>query len=278
MDWLHAIILGIVEGITEFLPISSTGHLTIVERLMGYNTEELGIVAFTAIIQIGSIMAAVIYFWRDIARIARGWLRGLFDPGQRSSADYLMGWYVIIGSVPIALVGLVLKHQIETMTRSLWVVAAGLVIWSIFLFLADRYGKQSRKESEMGWKDAVIIGLAQCLALVPGVSRSGATIAAGLFRDIDRLAATRISFLLGIPALLAAGTLEAVSQAGQVSSTVGWGSVIAGSVAAFIVGYFAIAWLLKFISHHTFTPFVIYRIALGALIITLVTSGLVLAS
>lgn len=278
MNPLHAILLGIVEGVTEFLPISSTGHLTIVEKLLGYQLEAPGITAFTAVVQIGAILAAVVYFWKDIVRIVAAWCKGIVDKSARESFDYRMGWYVIIGSIPVAIAGLLLKHQIETVFRGLWVVAAGLILWSIVMFVADRVGREERKEKDITWRDALIIGLVQCFALIPGVSRSGATIAAGLFRHIDRVTATRLSFFLGIPALVAAGGLEAVTQVSHISENVGWLSMGLGIGASFAVGYASIAWLIKFISHRTFTPFVIYRIALGVIIIALLTSGIVLPS
>lgn len=273
---MHAILLGIVEGITEFLPVSSTGHLTIVEKLLGYEINSPGITAFTAVIQIGAILAAVCYFWKDIVRIVTAWCKGIANEKNRDSADYRMGWYVIIGSLPVAIVGLLFKDEIETVLRSMWFVVAGLLVWSIVMLVADRQGKQDRAERDLTWRDALIIGCVQCLSLVPGVSRSGATIAAGLFRGIDRVAATRLSFFLGIPALVAAGSLQAVTQASTISTTVGWGATIAGIVTSFIVGYLSIAWLLKFISHHTFTPFVVYRVALAFVIIGLLTTGIVL--
>ncbi|MGB4762684.1 MAG: undecaprenyl-diphosphate phosphatase [Candidatus Saccharimonas sp.] len=276
MDILHAILLGIVEGITEFLPVSSTGHLTIVEKLLGYEINSPGITAFTAVIQIGAILAAVVYFWKDIVRIATAWCRGVVSSQHRDSADYRMGWYIIIGSLPVAIVGLLFKDEIETVLRSMWFVVAGLIVWSIVMLVADRKGTQQRTEGDITWRDALIIGCVQCLSLVPGVSRSGATIAAGLFRGIDRVVATRLSFFLGIPALVAAGGLQAVTQASTITHTVGWGATIAGIVTSFIVGYVSIAWLLKFVSHHNFTPFVIYRIVLAFVIIGLLTSGIVL--
>ncbi|MGB4767718.1 MAG: undecaprenyl-diphosphate phosphatase [Candidatus Saccharimonas sp.] len=277
MDILHAILLGIVEGVTEFLPVSSTGHLTIVEKLLGYEIDAPGITAFTAVIQIGAILAAVLYFWKDIVRIATAWCKGIVNATNRDSADYRMGWYVIIGSIPVAIVGLLFKNEIETVLRSMWFVVGGLIVWSIVMFVADRKGTQNRAERDITWKDALIIGCVQCLSLIPGVSRSGATIAAGLFRGIDRVTATRLSFFLGIPALVAAGGLQAVTHASTISHTVGWGATIAGIVTSFVVGYLSIAWLIKFVSHHNFTPFVIYRIALAIVIIGLLTSGVILA-
>jgi undecaprenyl-diphosphatase len=273
MDIIHAIILGIVEGITEFLPISSTGHLTIVEQLLGYRVDETSITAFTAVVQIGAILAAIVYFWSDIVRIVRGWCTGLLHESKRGN-DYWMGWYIIIGSVPIAIIGILLRPLIETTFRGLWAVAIGLIGWSVVMYAADRANKGARHERDVTWKDALAIGLMQCFALIPGVSRSGATISAGLFRGIDRVSATRLSFFLGVPALLAAGGLQAASYAHQISEHIGWSQMLAGIMAACIVGYASIAWLLKFVSSHTFTPFIVYRVVLGVGIIVLLTAGI----
>lgn len=274
MHLLHAIILGIVEGVTEFLPISSTGHLTIAEKLLGYQLDETSITAFTAVVQVGAIAAAVLYFWKDIVRIAVGWWTGLFHDSKRGN-DYYMGWYVILGSLPIAVVGLLLKPVIETTFRGLGVVAFGLIAWSVVMLIADRIGTQTRHEQDMTWKDAVYMGAMQCFALIPGVSRSGATISAGLFRHIDRVSATRLSFFLGIPALIAAGGLQAATHASQISTHVGWVSMGAGIIASFVVGYASIAWLLKFVAHHTFTPFVIYRVVLGVGIVVALAASVI---
>lgn len=278
MDLLHAIILGIVEGITEFLPISSTGHLTIVEKLMGYTIDAPSITAFTAVIQMGAIAAAVVYFWSDIVRVVRAWVTGLFGGKSRGSFDYRLGWYVILGSIPITIVGLLFKHDIETVFRSLWFVVAGLIGWSVVLWLSDRYEqrvKNPRQEHDVTWRDTLIIGIVQCFALIPGVSRSGATISAGLFRGITRVEATRLSFFLGIPVLVAAGLLETVTQAGHITEGVGWTATITATVVAFVVGYIAIAWLLRFISHHDFSVFVWYRLALGGVIAVLLLTNVI---
>lgn len=277
MDWLHAILLGIVEGITEFLPISSTGHLTIVEKLLGYQVDAPEITAFTAVIQIGAILAAVIYFWKDIVRLAAGWFRGVFDATKRDDPDYRMGWNVIIGSMPIAFVGLALQDAIEGPFRSLWVVVVGLIGWSAVLWWADARGTLDRGEDTVTWMDALIIGSVQCFALIPGVSRSGATISAALLRGIDRVTATRLSFFFGIPALAAAGTLQAVTQADEISASLGWGPVIAGTVVSFVVGYASIAWLLRFVASNTFTWFVVYRVVVGVVIAVLLLAGVVTA-
>jgi undecaprenyl-diphosphatase len=283
MQWWHAILLGIVEGLSEFLPISSTGHLTVVEKLLGYRIADEGITAFTAIIQVGAIAAAIIYFLRDIVRLAVAWFRGLVSKEARSNVDYRLGWGVIVGSIPIAIVGLALQKIIEGPLRNLWVVAAALILWSVVLWFADRASVQSaprgtpRGEESMTVMDALILGLWQCAALIPGVSRSGATISGGLFRGIDRVTATRWSFFLGIPALLAAGGLEAVKASKSISATVGWVPTLIGTAVAFVVAYASIAWLLRFVAHNRFTAFVIYRVIAGLAVIALLVAGVVTA-
>ena len=283
MAWWHAILLGIVEGLSEFLPISSTGHLTVVEKLLGYPIDDAGITAFTAIIQVGAIAAAIIYFLRDIVRLAVAWFRGLVSKEARSNVDYRLGWGVIVGSIPIAIVGLALQKIIEGGLRNLWVVAAALILWSVVLWFADRASVQSaprgtpRGEESMTVMDALILGLWQCVALIPGVSRSGATISGGLFRGIDRVTATRWSFFLGIPALLAAGGLQAVKASKSISETVGWGATAIGTVVAFVVAYASIAWLLRFVAHNRFTAFVIYRVLAGLAVVGLLVAGVVTA-
>jgi undecaprenyl-diphosphatase len=284
MAWWHAILLGIVEGLSEFLPISSTGHLTVVEKLLGYPIDDAGITAFTAIIQVGAIAAAIIYFLRDIVRLAVAWFRGLVSKEARSNVDYRLGWGVIVGSIPIAIVGLALQKIIVGGLRNLWVVAAALILWSVVLWLADRASTRQtarrgtpRGEESMTVMDALILGLWQCAALIPGVSRSGATISGGLFRGIDRVTATRWSFFLGIPALLAAGGLEAVKASKSISATVGWGATAIGTVVAFVVAYASIAWLLRFVAHNRFTAFVIYRVVAGLAVVGLLVTGVVTA-
>lgn len=278
MSWFHAIILGIIEGLTEFLPVSSTGHLTIAEQLLGYSASSPEITAFTAVIQLGSILAAVIFFRDDIVRIAGGWFRGIADADARTAPDYRMGWYVIIGSIPIAVIGLAAKHLIEGPLRSLWVVVAGLIGWSAVMWIADRRtAVPGRVEQSINLLDAVFVGVLQCFSLIPGVSRSGATISAGLLRGLDRPTATRFSFFMGIPALVAAAGLESVSQASTISATIGWGPVLLGIVVAFLTGYASIAWLLRFVARHTFTAFIIYRLAVAAVLIWLLRAGIVAA-
>lgn len=279
MTWWQAIILGIIEGITEFLPISSTGHLTITEKLMGMSLEDPSVVAFTAVIQIGAIVAAIVYFWGDIWRVLTAWWAGLWRPSARKKFDYKYGWAIILGSVPIAVVGLTFQHQIETVLRSLWFVAIGLIGWSVVMWLADRAGqKATRDEQQTTWKDTLIIGAVQCLSLIPGVSRSGATISAGLFRGFDRVAATKLSFFLGIPALVAAGILQTVTQYQHIADGVGWGNTLIAMIVSFVVGYAAIAWLLKFVASNSFSLFIWYRVVLGVVMIVLLGTGVMSAT
>lgn len=278
LSWWESILLGVVEGITEYLPVSSTGHLTITENFLGLPIDDHGVVAFTAIIQIGAIIAAIIYFWGDIWRIITAWFRGLFNREARKDLDYVFGWGIIFGSVPIAVVGLLFKDFIEVGLRSMYYVAGGLIIWSLVLWLADRKAPAEgtgKRERELGIRDAVLIGTMQCVSLIPGVSRSGSTIAAGLFLGYDRVVATRLSFFLGIPALVAAGGLQAVSQFDAVSATVGWPATITGLIISFIVGYASIAWLLKFVSNHSFNAFIVYRVILGVFIVILLAAGVI---
>jgi undecaprenyl-diphosphatase len=277
MGIFEAIILGIIEGITEFLPISSTGHLTIAEKLFGLSINDADVTAFTAIIQVGAVLATLVYFRDDIWRIVIGWLRGLFNKDARGR-DYKFGWAVIVGSIPIGIVGLAFKDQVEHNLRSLWIVALALIIWSGVMWLADHVARHTRKEEAMTWKDTLIVGTMQCIALIPGVSRSGATISGGLFRGFDRVAATRLSFFLAIPALLAAGLQQTVSQASDISKGVGWTATIIATITSFIVAYASIAWLLKYIARHNFNIFIVYRVALGLLLVVLLATGAIAAT
>jgi undecaprenyl-diphosphatase len=278
VDFLAALILGIVEGLTEFLPISSTGHLTLTEKLLGFQLDDAGVTAFTAIIQFGAIVAVIIYFRSDIGRLIAAWFRGLFRREARQNPDYRFAWYVIAGSLPIGIVGFVARDFVSGALRNLWVVVAGLLLWSIVMYVAERVGTRSRPESSLTLKDALIIGLFQCIALVPGVSRSGATISAGLLRNLDRVAATRLSFFLAIPALVGAGAYEAASQGSAVSDTVGWGMVLVGTVVSFVVAYASIAWLLRLVAGHPITVFIWYRVGLALLITVLLLTGVVTAT
>jgi undecaprenyl-diphosphatase len=278
MDLLQAVVFGIIEGITEFLPVSSTGHLTIAEKLMGFSINDPGVTAFTAIIQSGAVLATVLYFWKDIVRIAKAWFRGIVQPAARATQDYRFGWAVIIGSIPIGIAGLLFKDQIETTLRSLWYVAIALLAWSAVMWIADRVGQQTRHEKDTTWKDTLIIGIVQCLALIPGVSRSGATMSAGLLRGFDRVTVTKLSFFLSIPALLAAGAQQSISEFGNISNGVGWGPTLVATAVSFIVAYAAVAWLLKFIAKHTYSVFIVYRVVLAIALIVLLATNTITAT
>jgi len=275
MNYFDAIILGIVEGLTEFLPISSTGHLTIAEKVLGLQVDDPAVTGFTAVIQMGAILAVIVYFARDIASIARTWLLGLFRAEYRGHRDFRMGWYVIVGTIPVGIVGLLLRDFIKNDLRSLWVVAIALIAWSGVMWAAERAARQDRSEKNLNLTDAVVIGLVQCFALIPGVSRSGATISAGLFRGLDRVTATRVSFFLSIPALLAAGLFELKDALG---GDIGVGETLVGTVVAFVVAYATIAWLLRFVADHPITWFVPYRVALGGLLLVLLATGVMTAT
>jgi undecaprenyl-diphosphatase len=270
MDYLQAVILGIVEGLTEFLPVSSTGHLTIAEKLLGLRVDDPAVTAYTAVIQMGAILAVVVYFWTDIFRIARAWLVGLVKPEVRGRLDHRMGWFIIIGSIPIGVIGLLAKDLITGPLRSLWVVAAALILWSAVMLYAERRGRHRRGEQDLTLKDAVLVGLVQCVALVPGVSRSGATISTGLLVGLDRVAATRLSFFLSIPALLAAGLYELKDA---LSGDIGIGQTVVGTVISFVVAYASVAWLLKFVAGNSIGKFVPYRVGLGVLLLVVLGAG-----
>lgn len=278
MNLPAAVLLGAVEGLTEFLPVSSTGHLTILERVLGYSTDDPDITAFTAIIQVGAVLATLIYLRDDFRRIVFALIRGLFRPGWRADPDWRFGWGVVLGSIPIGIVGLAFKDTVETTLRSLWFVGAALIAWSVPMLYADRTGTQKRGESEVTWRDTLVIGVVQCLALVPGVSRSGATMTAGLLRGLDRVTVTRLSFMLSVPALTAAGVLQAATEAGSIAHGVGWPATLTATAVSFGVAYVAVAWLLRFIARHTYTAFIAYRVVLGAVVLSLLASGVLAAT
>src|SRR4051794_2190205 len=273
MSILQAIILGVIEGVTEFLPISSTGHLTIAEKAMGFQIDAADITAFTAIIQVGAIAAAVIFFWDDIWKILGSLWDGLREPQARSTRDFRFGVAIAVGSIPIAVVGLIFRHQIEDSLRTLWVIGAALILWSFVMYAADVSASQRRHEDDFTVRDGWAMGLVQCVALIPGVSRSGATIAAGLFRGLDRVTVTRMSFFLAIPALTAAGLLETVTKASDISAGIGWGPTLVALVVSFFVAYATIAWLLRYVAGHNFSVFIIYRVLLGIIILAILAGG-----
>jgi undecaprenyl-diphosphatase len=269
---LDSLFLGVVEGLTEFLPVSSTGHLTIAEKIVGLPIDNKGVTAYTAIIQMGAIAAVLIYFFKDIVRIVSAWGRGLVKAEVRGSFDYRFGWFVIWGSLPIAVVGFLARHLISGSLRNLWVVASALIAWSAVMVLAESRATQVRKEQQTTLVDVLVIGVVQCIALIPGVSRSGATISAGLFRGLDRVAATRLSFFLSIPALVGAGLYELKDA---VKESVPVGSLVVGTVVSFVVAYASIAWLLRFVAGHRITLFVPYRLAVGGVLLVLLAIGTV---
>lgn len=275
MNLLQAVVLGIVEGLTEFLPVSSTGHLTIVEGLMGLKTDDKSVTGFTAVIQVGAILAAIVYFRRDIVRFILAFVRGLGSSEARREVDWRLALCVIVGSLPIMVVALLARDVIKGPLRSLWVVAIALIVWSAVMVLAERVATQSRHEEDTRLRDAIIIGLVQCLALVPGVSRSGATISAGLFRGLDRVTATRLSFFLGIPALVAAGAYELKDA---LNGGVGMAPTVLATVVSFAVAYVSIAWLLRFVTRHSIAVFAGYRVVLGLVLIGLLATSTISAT
>jgi len=275
MNYLEAVILGIVEGLTEFLPVSSTGHLTIAEKILGLPIDDDAITAYTAVIQMGAIAAVLVYFFRDIVQIAKAWFLGLVKPEYRGTFDHRMGWYVIVGSVPIGLVGFLAKDVISGPLRSLWWVGAALVAWSAVMWYAEGTASQDREERQLTMRDALVVGAVQCIALVPGVSRSGATISAGLLRGLDRVTATRLSFFLSIPALTAAGLYELKDVSG---SNIGVGQTLVGTAVSFVVAYASVAWLLKFVAGHPISWFVPYRLVVGFGLLGLLAFGVVTAT
>ena len=270
MNVWQSIVLGIVEGLTEFLPVSSTGHITIASDLLGLDIADPAVTAYTAVIQVGAIAAVLIYFWSDISRLFMAWIRGLTNPAKRRDPDYRMAWLVIIGSLPIVVIGFAAKELIKGPLRSLWVVAVALIVWGAVMLYAEKVAKQNRPEPDLNLVDVLLIGFAQSLALIPGVSRSGATISVGLMRGLDRVAATRLAFFLGIPALLGAGAYELPSALGE---GVGVLPTVVGTVVSFVVAYASVAWLMKFVSGHKITVFVWYRWVLGAVLIVALAAG-----
>lgn len=273
MSFLEAIILGIVQGLTEFLPISSTGHLRIIPAFAGW--EDPG-AAFTAITQLGTMAAVLLYFWRDIGRIAVAWLRSLRSVEARRTLDARMGWYILIGTIPISVFGVLFSDQIETGARSLELIGFTLIALGLLLLVADRTARHIRPIERVTRRDGIVVGLAQALALIPGVSRSGATITAGLFLGLTREAAARFSFLLSVPAVVLSGLYQAVSlETGSSEGDASWFAIAVATVVAFVVGYASIAFLLRWLVRHTMLIFVIYRVALGAIVLVLAWRGVI---
>ena len=273
MNYLEAIVLGLIQGLTEFLPISSSAHLRIYPELFGWGDPGA---AFTAVIQIGTELAVLLFFWKDIWRIGSTWVRSLFRPDLRGQLDARMGWFIIIGSLPIVLLGVLFKDVIESDFRNLWVIGTTLIVLGLLLGVADRFGGTSKTLKSLSLRDAILMGVAQAAALIPGVSRSGATISMGRALGYDRETATRYAFLLAIPAVIGAGIFE-LKEIPHGHNDYGWGPTILATVVSFVIGYAAIAWLLRYVATKSYTPFVIYRVALGGATLLLLGAGVLSA-
>lgn len=269
LDFVKAVVLGLIQGLTEFLPISSSAHLRIFPELFGWGDPGA---AFTAVIQIGTELAVLIYFRKDIWRIGSAWVRSLFQPALRGQEDARMGWFVIIGSLPIVVLGVLLKDVIEEDFRSLYVIGTTLIVMGVLLGIADRVSRNDRSIHRLTWQHSVYLGLAQALALAPGVSRSGATISMGRLLGYEREAATRFAFLLAIPAVIGAGIFELKEIPGG-DNAYGPVPTLVATVVSFVVGYAAIAWLLRYVTRHSYLPFVIYRVLLGTFTLVLAAAG-----
>lgn len=268
MSWFEAIVLGVVQGLTEFLPVSSSAHVLILSQVFGWGDPGA---AFTAVMQIGTETAVIIYFRKDIGRIISTWVQSLYKPELRGKLDARMGWYVIVGTIPIGILGVLFADQIETIARNLWITASVLIVFGVILGVADRYGSKHRELDTLSMRSGFVYGLGQALALIPGVSRSGATITTGLFMGFTREAATRYAFLLAIPAVLASGLFEATKIGDE--ANVQWGQTIVATLIAFVIGYAVIAWLIKYVSTKSYMPFVIYRIIVGGAVLGLLATG-----
>ncbi|MGA9100859.1 undecaprenyl-diphosphate phosphatase [Aeromicrobium sp.] len=270
-DMLRAVVLGVIQGLTEFLPISSSAHLAIFPKFFGWDDPGA---AYTAVIQIGTEVAVVLYFWRDIWTIGSGWVRGVFSSSARDEPEWRRGWFIIVGSAPIVLVGLALENLIDREFRNLWVIGTTLVVLGIVLGIAERVGRKTAPIDDLTWPHAVLFGLAQAAAVVPGVSRSGATISMGLFLGYEREAATRYAFLLAIPAVVGAGVYKLKDIPGG-ENAYGTMPTVVGTLVSFAVGLAVIHWLLRYVSTKSYMPFVLYRIGLGGLVLVLLGAGVI---
>lgn len=271
--WLEAMLLGLVQGLTEFLPVSSSAHLRILGPLLPSGGDPGA--AFTAITQLGTEAAVLIYFRHDIARIIRAWLLSLTTPSERRNPDARMGWLIIVGTLPIAVLGFLLKDWITGSLRNLYLTATMLIVFGIILAAADKIGRKERTLDQLGWRQGILFGLAQALALIPGVSRSGGTITAGLLMGFTREAAARYSFLLAVPAVMASGFYQ-LYKSWEDGIAIGAGPTALATAIAFVVGYGVIVVFLKLVSTRSYMPFVYYRIALGALVFGLLWTGFLL--
>lgn len=273
MQWFEAIILGLVQGLTEFLPVSSSAHLRIVGEFLPGAADPGA--AFTAITQLGTEAAVLVYFWRDIVRILTAWFGSLFGRVPRSDPDVRMGWLIIVGSIPIVVLGLLLEDYITTAFRTLWLVATMLIVFGVLLAVADSYGRQRKPLDQLTVRDGILYGLAQSLALIPGVSRSGGTITAGLLMGYTREAAARYSFLLAIPAVFGSGFYKLIGAIGETDAPYTMGQTLVATMIGFVVAYVIIGWFLRFVSTNTYTLFVNYRILLGLFVFVMLGLGVI---
>jgi len=273
VNLLQATVYGIVQGLTEFLPISSTAHLRIVPAL--FHWDDPG-APFTAVIQLGTTAAVVLYFWRELVQVAGAWIRGFVDKSVRGTLEYRMGWYLILATIPVSIFGVAFSHQIETGARNLWLISVTMIALALVLAWAERVGTRKRDEEDLDRRDALVVGGAQALSLIPGASRSGTTITAGLFRGLNRPTAARFSFLLSIPAVLLSGLYEARKIGGREGAGAGLTGV--ALILSFVVGLASIVWLMRWISRHSMYLFIYYRIVLGLLLIGLLSGGVISAT
>lgn len=273
MQWIEVILLGLVQGLTEFLPISSSAHLRIVGEILPDSADPGA--GFTAITQLGTETAVLVYFWRDIMRILRSWFAAVTGRLDHSDPDARLGWMIIIGTIPIVVLGLLLEQYIDTTFRTLWLIATMLIVFAIFLAIADRFGRQTKLLGELSIRDGIIFGFAQSLALIPGVSRSGGTITAGLLMGYTREAAARYSFLLAVPAVFGSGFYKLLGSFEEPDGPYTFAQTMVATGVGFVVAYVVIGWFLKFISTHSYTLFVAYRIILGILVYIFLAFGII---
>jgi undecaprenyl-diphosphatase len=272
VDLLRTIIYGVIQGLTEYLPVSSTAHIRVIPALLGWPDPGA---AYTAVIQIGTILAVLIYFAKDIGRALGAWVKSFFNPSLRETPDAKLGWAVFVGTFPVAIVGFIFRHQIENQLRSLYVVAISLIVMGVVLWLTELVGSKRRGVEKATLWDGVIVGLWQCISLIPGASRSGSTISGALVQGFDRAAAARFAFLLSVPSVLASGLFE-LMQYRHVLLQQGPSAIVVGNLVSFVVGYASIAWLMRLLQTRSLLPFVVYRIGLGLLLIGLLASGYLL--
>lgn len=279
MNFIQGLILGVIQGLTEFLPISSSAHVQIASELMnvpGLSDKNSATTAFVATIQLGTEAAVLLYFAKDIWRLVSAFFIGIFNVQKRATRDYRMACYVILGSIPVGVVGILFKGFIETTVRNLWVIAITLIVFGLVLLIADRRGTKQKQITELSFGSAMLFGIGQMLAVIPGVSRSGASISFGLFAGFNRAAAARFSFLIGIPAVLASGLLEFKDSYHNLDSNLMLGTLTA-TVTSFVVGYFVIAGLLRYLNKGSFVPFVIWRVLVGIALVVMLSTGFIAA-